>query len=179
MTTQAAFIADIEGVPVDIALLARKPTLLLELQDRKHRVVETRGEAGAFELVIDGKTWRGVRYATQDAIWIRLEGRTYAVKRALFGGAKASAKSSLELRADMPGTIVSVHVSEGGEVEEGTPLITIESMKLQLTLNADRAGRIAQIARQAGATFDRGDVLLSYADARTETTDKADKQERP
>ena len=50
------------------------------------------------------------------------------------------------LRAQIPGRIVNVFVSEGDAVEIGTPLLSIEAMKMENEVRAPRAGRVNRVA---------------------------------
>ena len=60
----------------------------------------------------------------------------------------------------MPGVVVSVAVKPGDTVEEGQPLLVIESMKLETTITAPRDGIIAEVPFATGASFGGKEVLL-------------------
>jgi acetyl/propionyl-CoA carboxylase alpha subunit len=66
----------------------------------------------------------------------------------------------LEVTATLPGLVVAVAASEGDEVAEGDPLLTIEAMKMQNEVRAPRAGRVGAIAVEAGQTVTTGQLLL-------------------
>jgi 3-methylcrotonyl-CoA carboxylase alpha subunit len=63
------------------------------------------------------------------------------------------------LLTPLPGTIVAVHVATGQQVARGTPLVTVEAMKMEHTLTAPYDGVVSRIAYgltdrvQAGATL--------------------------
>ena len=69
-------------------------------------------------------------------------------------------RGPVELRAIIPGRVVSVDVAEGEQVDAGGHLLVLEAMKMQNELRAPAAGRVARIAVTAGMTVDRGDLLL-------------------
>ena len=71
----------------------------------------------------------------------------------------ADAIPSGSLLAPMPGTVVSVAVAEGDEVEAGTVVLVLEAMKMQHTIAAPSAGRIATLNAQPGQQVASGDVL--------------------
>lgn len=68
-----------------------------------------------------------------------------------------------ELRAIIPGRIVSVDVANGDAVEAGARLLVIEAMKMQNELRAQRSGTVSRLAVGAGQTVERGDLLLVVA----------------
>jgi biotin carboxyl carrier protein len=69
------------------------------------------------------------------------------------------ASGPLEVRAAIPGRVVSVSVTEGDEIEAGGTLLVLEAMKMQNELRAARAGRIQRVAAAAGQTIELGDLL--------------------
>lgn len=46
------------------------------------------------------------------------------------------------LRAPMPGVVKAIDCSVGETVEEGTPLVTLEAMKMQNPLFAPKTGKV-------------------------------------
>ena len=66
----------------------------------------------------------------------------------------------VEVRATLPGLVVSVEVQEGDEVADGAALLTIEAMKMQNEVRAPRAGRVAAVAVAAGQAVAAGTTLL-------------------
>ena len=63
------------------------------------------------------------------------------------------------LTAPMPGLVVQVFVEEGQAVEEGQPLLVIESMKMQMQMRSPLAGHVTCLPVSAGQQFDKGQVL--------------------
>ncbi|MEM6907231.1 MAG: acetyl/propionyl/methylcrotonyl-CoA carboxylase subunit alpha [Pseudomonadota bacterium] len=60
----------------------------------------------------------------------------------------------------MPGMLVSLHVSEGDEVQPGQPLATVEAMKMENILRAEKAGTIAKINAIEGESLAVDAVIL-------------------
>jgi biotin carboxyl carrier protein len=75
-------------------------------------------------------------------------------------GTSRSHDGPLEVRATLPGLVVSVAVAAGDEVAEGDRLLTIEAMKMQNEVRAPRAGRVAKVSVEAGQAVATGAVLL-------------------
>ncbi|WP_207587905.1 acetyl-CoA carboxylase biotin carboxylase subunit [Halomontanus rarus] len=62
--------------------------------------------------------------------------------------------------AEMQGTILSVDVAEGDEVEAGDVLVVLEAMKMENDIVASRGGTVTQIAVSEGESVDMGDSLV-------------------
>jgi acetyl-CoA/propionyl-CoA carboxylase biotin carboxyl carrier protein len=75
-------------------------------------------------------------------------------------GLDDSANADGLVKAPMPGTILSVEVSLGDDVEAGQRLGVMEAMKMELVLNADRGGRVNSVNAVAGAQVPIGSVLF-------------------
>lgn len=156
--------------------------LLLEIEGRRvHARLETADRAGEWTLVLDGRRER-IYLATQgDACFIHLHGRTHridawnALERARQTATRAGGVE--EIRAPMPGVVVSLAVAAGDTVETGQVLLTIESMKLQTAITAGHAARVAELRVAVGDHFDQGAPLvrLESLDSRN---DPKPKQER-
>ena len=65
----------------------------------------------------------------------------------------------IEVTAPMPGSILTVHVTAGGQVDAGDPIATLEAMKMEHAVVAPIAGTVAELAARAGDQVARGDVL--------------------
>jgi 3-methylcrotonyl-CoA carboxylase alpha subunit len=149
-----------------IEIVRRRPCLRLRIDGQLYSVVEhpNLANTGAFELTIDGTTYRGWRYVTGNEVHIRLGARTYIVSRASAGSAAGRGPDQqYELRADMPGVVVAVHCEVGQTVANGDPLMTIESMKLQATLLASHPAVVERVHTGIETAFERGALLVSFA----------------
>lgn len=148
---------------VAIEIAHRRPCLRLQIDGACHEVVEYPTNTGAFELTVDGTTWRGWRYATGNEVYIRLGARTFIVGRANAGSSTSGATNPQhQLRADMPGVVVAVHCEVGQTVDKGDPLLTIESMKLQATLVASHQATVECVHTAVESAFERGALLVSF-----------------
>lgn len=157
-----AFEIAIDGRERTVDILARKPDLTVSLGDAVYPLLYAAHAPEEFEIQIAGKTYRGFRYATAEEVHVRLDGRTFVVELPRFGGGHgAGGKQDNEIRADMPGTVVSTHCKEGDEVTSGQKLLTIESMKLQISMVAPRDGVVAKLPVAVNTTFERGAVLAA------------------
>lgn len=104
------------------------------------------------EVVVDG--WRFELLVEDDA---RATLRDRASRDRSAAGA---AGGPLEIRAIIPGRVVSVAVAPGDPVEAGQTLLAVEAMKMQNELRAPRAGTVTRVPAGVGTTVDLGDVLV-------------------
>ena len=57
------------------------------------------------------------------------------------------------LRAPMPGVVKALDCSVGETVEEGTPLVTLEAMKMQNPLFAPKTGKVGEDTFTSRSSF--------------------------
>jgi len=74
--------------------------------------------------------------------------------------AAAARGGPIEIRATLPGLVVSVSCDAGSEVAAGDSLLTIEAMKMQNEVRAPRAGRVTHRAVGPGEAVATGALLL-------------------
>jgi 3-methylcrotonyl-CoA carboxylase alpha subunit len=65
-----------------------------------------------------------------------------------------------QVRAIIPGRIISVAVVPGDPVDAGQELLVVEAMKMQNELRAPRSGIVSNVAVGVGGTIEVGDLLL-------------------
>jgi glutaconyl-CoA/methylmalonyl-CoA decarboxylase subunit gamma len=77
------------------------------------------------------------------------------------GGAPSAPAVAVDgLFAPVPGKIVDVFVKAGDAVDEGTPLVVLEAMKMENELRAPKKGKVTVVAVQKGDTAQRGQLLV-------------------
>jgi biotin carboxyl carrier protein len=122
-----------------------------------------------YSLLIDGKSYEAFVNAAEDEWQVLLLGQQYPVRvedarekrlRAAAGG-MAHGTGEFQLKAPMPGLVVSIPVEENQEVEKGQVLIVLESMKMQNELRSPRAGKVQRIKAKAGESVEQRQVLLT------------------
>lgn len=80
--------------------------------------------------------------------------------RARRGRSGAGPSGPVEVRAIIPGVVLTVSVVSGDSVTAGQQLVVVEAMKMQNELNAARDGTIERVAVAPGQTIEVGDLLL-------------------
>ena len=81
-----------------------------------------------------------------DAGWsqpVRMLSREEVLQAQLASIARAEGAADPEVRSPMPGTVITVNVSDGDVVEEGQILLSVEAMKMEHQLIAAVAGTVA------------------------------------
>jgi biotin carboxyl carrier protein len=132
---------------------------------------ESVGGQPVYSLLIDGQSYEAHVYPSDDDWQVLLHGYSYTAQvederekrlRAALGGG-VSMTGEFQLKAPMPGLIVSIPVAEGQQVEKGEVLLVLESMKMQNELKSPRAGTVGRIRVESGASVEQKQILLSIA----------------
>ncbi len=74
---------------------------------------------------------------------------------------RADAAAPGEVGAPMPGRVIALHVSEGEEVVEGAPLLTLEAMKMETVVRAPVDGSVRELCADVGLMVEGGDLLVA------------------
>ncbi len=74
--------------------------------------------------------------------------------------APAAPSAAGDVRSPLPGTVVSISVSEGDHVEPGQELCVLEAMKMNNPIRATQAGAVKDIHIRIGQKVQHGDPLL-------------------
>lgn len=75
----------------------------------------------------------------------------------------APAASGEVISSPMPGTIVSVNVTNGQSVKSGDTLIILEAMKMENEIVAPRDGVVAGISVNKGESVESGTALVTLS----------------
>jgi biotin carboxyl carrier protein len=156
-----AFKLTVGGRAFEIAIVRRRPHLVVSIDGREHEVSAT-GEFGDGRqtLEIAGAVEHFARAQRADVQFVRLGGRNFEAAlvdpRSASEGAGAGQDN---VKAPMPGVVVSIHKAVGEAVKRGETLVTIESMKLQMALAAPRDGEVAEFLRAEGERFEKDEVI--------------------
>ena len=67
-----------------------------------------------------------------------------------------------ELKAPMPGLVLSVEVTPGKEVTKDQPLLILEAMKMENVIKSPREGVIAKVNVQKGQAVEKNELLIAF-----------------
>ncbi len=82
-------------------------------------------------------------------------------ERSRGGGAAGAGRDAVV--SPMQGTVLTVEVAEGDEVEAGQVLCIVEAMKMENEVHAHRAGRVTELSVAAGEPVKTGQVICVVA----------------
>jgi len=121
------------------------------------------GEGDWQILTVDGVTERVHLAVHGDEVWVHVDGAAYVLRylhplQRLAGRSHALAQD--QIRAPMPGSLVSLAVKAGQAVVKGQTLLVMESMKMETTLVAPHDGLVQAVHYEPGQTFERDALLL-------------------
>lgn len=144
------FTCEIDGKPVRGTLLQMDPPLyVVRLDDGRVVTCEITTQGGQTSI-----QWQGGRWST-------------AINE-VFGEMSLeddeNDTSASELRAPMPGRIVTIPLAVGTEVKRGDTVVVIEAMKMQNALSSPRAGIIRLVHVKPGDAVEAGQLLVVIAD---------------
>ncbi len=128
-----------------------------------------------YHLIEDGKTYIIKVSKADDAakkITLRIDGENKSVTLLnelellieRMGLNVAKSKKLRVLNAPMPGLVTSIKVEAGQDVEEGSPLLILEAMKMENVISAPHHTRIKEVKVDVGQAIDKGTALIEFDD---------------
>lgn len=139
------------GTESDIARIGPSQFSVL-LNGRSHRVLilkEDR-ENRTLRLRIGGRTCT-----------VRLEEEQDRLMHAL--GLDKAVRKAGDLKAPMPGLVLSVLVKPGDSVKKNDPVLVLEAMKMENVIKAPADATVKAISAEKGKPVEKGQLLISFA----------------
>jgi glutaconyl-CoA/methylmalonyl-CoA decarboxylase subunit gamma len=151
------------------------PTFDVTIQDKTYHVEVPDPGASPLQVIVDGQTFQvGIVGTEVDAPPTKLAPppppaaqprplppppRIETARPAAMSGSSGHN----EIVAPMPGTILSIEVKEGQQVDVGQVLCVLEAMKMKNPLRATHPGTITEVCVEPGRNVPYGEVLIRLA----------------
>ena len=128
---------------------------------------------GKFHLIMDSKSYNAeVVSADQESkeFTIRVNNNDYSLKVEdrfdlllhQLGMDDMAGAGFADLKAPMPGLVLSVEVEAGQEVKKGDALLVLEAMKMENVLKSPADLKVKNIAVEIGQAVEKNQVLLEF-----------------
>jgi pyruvate carboxylase subunit B len=121
---------------------------LLRVGERLLRIDGVRVQGSAVEFSVNGQF---VASTVHDE---------HALMLKSMGFKSASDHVQGQLKAPMPGKIVTVSVNIGDMVEHGQPVVILEAMKMENELKAPVGGRVSKVSAVVGSSVEKNELLI-------------------
>ena len=113
-------------------------------------VVKTDRELKMVELKVNGRNYS-----------VQLKDRYDDLLKSL-GMENSGLNQHRDVKAPMPGMVLSVLVNAGVQVEKDTPLVILEAMKMENVIKSPGSGLIKRVIAQKGIAVEKNSVLVEF-----------------
>lgn len=123
------------------------------LQDNKSfnvSIVSADYEAKSFEIMVNGNTYN-----------LEAKDRFDLLLKEL-GMENLNASAVNDLKAPMPGLVLSIKVNVGDTVQKGDALLILEAMKMENVLKSSSEGRVKSINVETGVAVEKNQILIEF-----------------
>jgi len=161
-----ALVARVGGATRAVDILETEPHHFRVTIDGVAHVVDNRiVRPGWLSLLIDHRSYSVEVRADGDRHRVDIAGRTIevtlldALRHSALAASKEDANGPREIRAMMPGKIVTVLVNVGDTVEKDQGLLVVEAMKMENELRAPGPGVVREVRVNSGQAVEAGELL--------------------
>ena len=161
------FIVKLEEREASLEIETAGPSLYRVKMDGSENVCDARRVAGGLSLIIDGKNHEVSLSRAGEEYDVLLENRRFRfrllteehARRAAARGAR-ELSGPREVKASMPGKVISVLVTAGDAIESKQGLLVIEAMKMENEIKSQGAGHVKEVRVKPGQAVEAGEILL-------------------
>lgn len=167
-----SYLVTIQGTTYTVSLDDREGRIALRIDGRPLEIDMASIQGDQFySLLIDGRSYTAVTAPQGEQREVKVNGVSSVVAvedeqlARLRGQVKSRRRAGGEqIKAPMPGRIVSVSAAVGDTVETGQGVVVIEAMKMENELHAHTGGTVKEIRVGEGDTVDKNAVLVVIGD---------------
>ena len=129
----------------------------LSVDGRDIAFASSASSRGGIDLVLDGVKHHVEGLLDVQEVYVRTRNGRFEFHWVdPFGTEDEEQAGADRVVAPLPGTVVAILVAEGASVEKGTPILTLEVMKMEQTLRAPFAGVVKQLKCKVGDIVQEG-----------------------
>jgi acetyl/propionyl-CoA carboxylase alpha subunit len=164
------YLATIEGAEhaLDIEELAASGSFQIELGGKTFAADLRQVGPWSFSIVIGNRSFDLDVVRDGDEVVVSSRGGTTRLtledaRRRLMRAGSGNAREvtgRVQMRAMMPGRVVSLLVKAGDEVAANQGVIVVEAMKMENELKSPKAGKVIEVKVAAGQTVEKGELLV-------------------
>ncbi len=126
-----------------------------------------------FTIHFLGQTFNGEVVSAnieEQLLTVKINHRQFEIKKkralddliAALGLDKKKVKKLHQLKSPMPGRILNYSVKPGDSIEEGSPLLTLEAMKMENVIKAEGEGVVKAIVAEDLSVVEKGQLLIEF-----------------
>lgn len=142
----------IDGTPFSLDIVEENESLHLIRNNRSYSVdlIQADFDTKTFELLVNGEKYTVEARDRFDLLLKELGMENLA-------GAAVN-----DLKAPMPGLVLSLEVKEGDTVKKGDPLLVLEAMKMENVLKSTNEAVVKNIAVKTGMPVEKNQILIEF-----------------
>lgn len=139
-----------EAYALDIAKEENGFHLIRNNKSYNVSVINADYDAKTFELMINGNPYT---FEAKDRFDLLLKE---------LGMENLSSSALNDLKAPMPGLVLSIKVEAGQAIKKGDPLVILEAMKMENVLKAGSDATVKSINVEVGKAVEKNEVLIEF-----------------
>jgi biotin carboxyl carrier protein len=160
--------ATIDGLEHELAIeeLPKAGTFEINLGGKKITADLRQAGPASFSIIIGNRSFDldVIRQGEEFVVSSRSGGTRLTLedarRRLMHSRGAREVSGKVQMRAMMPGRVLSVSVKVGDEVQAQQGVLVIEAMKMENELKSPKAGRVAEVKVTAGQTVEKGELLV-------------------
>ena len=153
----------IDGRQFDISAEEWENLDCIQVNDHTYHVIED-GKTYTINVLESDKEYKNITVRTdgENKTLIVADDLELLIER--MGLNATRSKKQRILLAPMPGLVTSIKAEAGQEVDEGTPILILEAMKMENVIAAPHHAIIKEVKVKAGQAIEKGAPLVEFSE---------------